>query len=299
MNQSLSTISYPGIVHPGPKRVKSSLRFHKHFELINLQEQSQQQKEVIGAERRLHYFEIIWCITGTGEVEADSKTGRLTGQQLYILVPGQVRRLRLTEVQQGYYISFSPDFLSFNGSFSEIDAIQYRAQLGRRLPGMMVEADTEEKLAAFTSRLQKEYQQNLTLRTEMISGIINLLFMYVARQVNAQAVPVAVSKEAELVQQYLQLARKEFLKRKRVAEYAALLNVTPNYLNTAVKNVTGVTASYQVQQLIINEAKRQLIEANRSMKEISYHLGFDNVAHFSKYFKAKTGTNFTSFRNRV
>ncbi|WP_372490169.1 helix-turn-helix domain-containing protein [Chitinophaga sedimenti] len=47
----------------------------------------------------------------------------------------------------------------------------------------------------------------------------------------------------------------------------------------------------------MNEAKRQLLSSNGSMKEIAFYLGFDNIAHFSKYFKTKTGINFTSFRN--
>jgi len=33
-----------------------------------------------------------------------------------------------------------------------------------------------------------------------------------------------------------------------------------------------------------------------SMKEIAYHLGFDNLAHFSKFFKNNCGVNFTAFK---
>jgi AraC family transcriptional activator of pobA len=36
-----------------------------------------------------------------------------------------------------------------------------------------------------------------------------------------------------------------------------------------------------------------------SMKEIAYSLGFDNLAHFSKYFKTNGGINFTDFKRQV
>jgi AraC family transcriptional regulator, transcriptional activator of pobA len=35
------------------------------------------------------------------------------------------------------------------------------------------------------------------------------------------------------------------------------------------------------------------------MKEIAYSLGFDNLAHFSKYFKTNSGINFTDFKRQV
>ena len=70
----------------------------------------------------------------------------------------------------------------------------------------------------------------------------------------------------------------------------------PNYLNRTVKKMTGLTASYHIQQQIILEAKRQAIHSNVSMKEIAYFLGFDNLAHFSKFFKNNSGMSFSTFK---
>ena len=36
-----------------------------------------------------------------------------------------------------------------------------------------------------------------------------------------------------------------------------------------------------------------------SMKEVAYGLGFDNLAHFSKYFKTNSGINFTDFKRQA
>ena len=35
------------------------------------------------------------------------------------------------------------------------------------------------------------------------------------------------------------------------------------------------------------------------MKEVAYGLGFDNLAHFSKYFETNSGINFTDFKRQV
>jgi AraC-like DNA-binding protein len=63
-----------------------------------------------------------------------------------------------------------------------------------------------------------------------------------------------------------------------------------------VREVSGFTASYHIQQRIILEAKRRAIFEGNSLKEIAYGLGFCDPAHFSKYFKNSAGRNFTDFR---
>ena len=84
-----------------------------------------------------------------------------------------------------------------------------------------------------------------------------------------------------------------------VIDYASQLYVTPNYLNRIVKKITGFTASHHIQQQIILEAKRKALYLSASMKEIAYSLGFDNLAHFSKFFKNNCGMSFTDFKKQA
>lgn len=58
----------------------------------------------------------------------------------------------------------------------------------------------------------------------------------------------------------------------------------------------GQHLSYYIRQRIVLDAKRQAIYVNASMKEIAYHLGFDDIAHFSKFFKNVSGMSFTEFK---
>ncbi|MCW3111245.1 MAG: helix-turn-helix protein, partial [Segetibacter sp.] len=63
-----------------------------------------------------------------------------------------------------------------------------------------------------------------------------------------------------------------------------------------VKKTSGTPASDHIKHRIVLEAKRHAAYSDVSMKEIAYSLGFDDVAHFSKYFKNATGINFTDFK---
>lgn len=84
-----------------------------------------------------------------------------------------------------------------------------------------------------------------------------------------------------------------------VTDYADELIVTPNYLNEVIKKITGFPASHHIQQRIVLEAKRQAAYSNLSMKEVAYQLGFDDMAHFSKFFKNASGQSFTDFKKAL
>ena len=95
------------------------------------------------------------------------------------------------------------------------------------------------------------------------------------------------------------LVERNLTKRKSVRDYAHDLSVTPNYLNEVVKKVTGNQAYYHIQQRKVLEAKRQAIYHGMSMKEVAYYLGFEDQSHFSRFFKVRTGSNFTAFKKEA
>jgi AraC-like DNA-binding protein len=94
----------------------------------------------------------------------------------------------------------------------------------------------------------------------------------------------------------MELLDKNFKEKKMVAEYAAELLVTPNYLNRIVKKNTGFSAGHQIRQRVVLEAKRMGRYSDAGMKEIAYNLGFLDTAHFSRFFKTFGGINFTEFK---
>ena len=85
---------------------------------------------------------------------------------------------------------------------------------------------------------------------------------------------------------------------KSPADYAQQLNITTAYLNECVKNTTGFSVSYHIQQRIVLEAKRLLYHSDKSVKEIASFLGYDDHTYFSRLFSKVTGTTAQAFRNQ-
>lgn len=75
-------------------------------------------------------------------------------------------------------------------------------------------------------------------------------------------------------------------------------NVSYSYFRKMFKKYTGVSPGQYHLQLRIIRAKELLISTNKSIKEISYELGFQSIFYFSNMFKKKEGTTPSNFRNK-
>jgi AraC-like DNA-binding protein len=81
--------------------------------------------------------------------------------------------------------------------------------------------------------------------------------------------------------------------------FADKLAVHTNYLNRALKAVTGKTTSQLLAERIMQEARALLLHSNWSISQISYSLGFDEPTHFAQAFKKHTGLVPSALRHTV
>ena len=147
-------------------------------------------------------------------------------------------------------------------------------------------------------KMVKEYSNFFLLRSEILKGYLKIFLIYLTRQFERSSQTETQSKNIDLVKKFLALIEEDFITKRMVTDYADKLIVTPNYLNEVVKKTTGFPASHHIQQRIVLEAKRQAAYSSLTMKEIAYQLGFDDTAHFSKFFKNVSGESFTDFKKK-
>jgi AraC-like DNA-binding protein len=69
-----------------------------------------------------------------------------------------------------------------------------------------------------------------------------------------------------------------------------------NHLNKVLKENTGKTTTELISSRIAQEAKILLRQTDWNVSEIAYSLGFEEVAHFSNFFRKQTSTSPLGFR---
>lgn len=77
---------------------------------------------------------------------------------------------------------------------------------------------------------------------------------------------------------------------------AETLNISPNYLSSMLKLLTGQSTQQHIHEKLIEKAKEKLSVTDLSVSEIAYELGFEHPQSFSKLFKTKTSFSPLEFR---
>ncbi len=265
-----------------------------HFEIHSLKWLNESLLLETNKEERLRHYEITWFRSCAGNIKVDAVTYALQENLLYCLVPGQVRNYQASEME-GYRISFSADYLHIGLAHTRIAPWLDMYNPGENIAAVEADAEMQAEMLEIVRKMQKEFLNGFMLRSEILAGLLNILLIHFSRKLQISFDHTG-TKDADLVRRFKTSLNLNYIYKKLVTDYASELCVSPNYLNRTVKKLTGFTASHHIQQQIIAEAKRCAIHSNGSMKEIAYFLGFDNLAHFSKFFKNNCGMNFTSFR---
>ncbi|WP_317198311.1 helix-turn-helix domain-containing protein [Mucilaginibacter ginkgonis] len=81
-----------------------------------------------------------------------------------------------------------------------------------------------------------------------------------------------------------------------VSHLAGSLNISPKYLSSMLKVLTGQSAQQHIHEKLIYKAKEKLSTTQLSVSEIAYELGFEHLQSFSKLFKIKTQQSPLEFR---
>lgn len=74
------------------------------------------------------------------------------------------------------------------------------------------------------------------------------------------------------------------------------LNISPSYLRSLLKVLTGQSTQQHIHEKLIEKAKEKLSTTSLSVSEIAYELGFEHPQSFSKLFKTKTNVSPLEFR---
>ncbi|WP_439581692.1 helix-turn-helix domain-containing protein [Dyadobacter bucti] len=74
------------------------------------------------------------------------------------------------------------------------------------------------------------------------------------------------------------------------------LHVSPGYLRSLLKNLTGLSTQQHIHEKLIDKAKEKLSTTSLSVSEIAYGLGFEHPQSFNKLFKTKTKVSPLEFR---
>lgn len=161
----------------------------------------------------------------------------------------------------------------------------------------------EQMMLDLLKNIQREYQSNMDkFSQKIIISQLELLLNYAERFYERQFITRKISNHQVLSQ--LEQILSDYFKVDSLVEkglptvqwVANCLNLTPNYLSSMLKSLTGQSTQQHIHNKLVEKAKEQLSTTLLSVSEIAYSLGFEHPASFTKLFKNKTDMSPIEFR---
>ncbi|MFD0794533.1 helix-turn-helix domain-containing protein [Mucilaginibacter litoreus] len=153
-------------------------------------------------------------------------------------------------------------------------------------------------------KMLKVYQEDYPYKSDLIRNCISVV-LHEALQIQPPRQSAAFQSGAgRVAHMFLDLLERQFpierpndpLRMRNPQQFAERLSLHVNYLNRAVKSVTGQPTSVHIAARIAAEAKALLHHTDWSVADIAYALGFEYPAYFNNFFKRLTGTTPNAFR---
>lgn len=155
-----------------------------------------------------------------------------------------------------------------------------------------------ERLEHLFAAAEDEYRFAGPLREQAITAYVQLILILAARLIARSGEGVALRGRSALLASFLNLVEQNLRARWPLGRYVEALGTTPYLLNAATKAGFGQTASDLLKARTVAEAKRLLLFTTGSVAEIAFALGFDDPAHFGRFFQGATGASPAAWRRR-
>lgn len=201
----------------------------------------------------------------------------------------------------GWMMMIHPDFLWNTPLASAIKKYEFFGYSVNE--ALFLSEDEETKIKQVTENIKQEYQTSIdkfsqNIIVSQLETLLNYSERFYQRQfITRQKAHHQFLERLEiLLNDYFE---KDDLKVKGLPSVQYLseeLNMSPLYMRSLLKNLTGQTTQQHIHEKLIEKAKEKLSTTERSVSEIAYELGFEHSQSFSKLFKAKTEISPLEFR---
>lgn len=263
-----------------------------HFNVFDIAEISKhcKLKPEMPYNRRTYYK--VSLISGKNRVEYADKTIEIDNCAVLFASPKiPYNYCPLNNSQSGHFCVFTKDFLSKSKTGLEIDKLPVFSPQGDFV--YQISAEQFNELNAIFVKMHAEIASDYVYKYDLLRNYLMELIHYGQKLTAFLPMEHTKTAAARTTSLFIELLERQFpientsqvLQLKTPADYAGTLGVHVNHLNRVLKETTGKTTGEIIGSRIYQEAKTLLNQTQWNISEIAFALGFEEVAHFSNFFK--------------
>ncbi len=248
---------------------------------------------------RHDYYEIIWFTKGGGSHFVEFAAYEIRRDTLFFIGKNQIHAYDSQPDIQGHLLRFDEKALRL-GPNDGIISLEFSLYKSSIIPYRYLMPDQVEKFSVILDQIRNEIKPPGRHHHEELLALYLKAFLMEAERLT----PSERDSQTErldlinIFHSFILMLEKHYKEHYKVIDYADQLCLSPKNLTEICRKVSDMPAKKIIDERLILEAKRFLLHSSLSVKEICYSLGFDDPAHFSKFFKNATGKSPSAFRHK-
>lgn len=243
-------------------------------------------------------YKFIWVQNGALDIEVDHVVMHLEKDELISLTP--LHYIKVIKVA-GEYLTFlfNSNFYCIYGHDNEVSCNGFLFHGSSNVMRLKLSDEQSAHLNSIVEIFRGECGIRDNLQEEMLRIILKR-FIITCTRIARQKLEVNEERENsfDIIRQFYVLVDNHFKEKKQVQDYADMLCRSPKTISNLFSLYGLSSPLHVIHERIDAEARRLLLYTNKSAKEISEILGFDDLATFSRFFKKMNKESITEYRKR-
>ncbi len=277
---------------------KSKKTNHGYFDLVSLEDilKLQPKDHNQFEHHKVSFYSIAIITEGEGTHSINYKE--------YPYQKGTVFTLRKNNIHKFYKSNASGKFLVFTEDFiiqyaDKSETLKLFQLFNEMLGSPKIQLNNTDfnEIYLMLNQIKKEFSSTKdNYSTPIIRSLLQVLVLKLFRIKSKE------NRSFENKNYYLKFIKlqefieKECFESKKVSFYANKMGLTSKTLNNITQSIIGKSVKAFIDEIVILQIKRLLINSELSLTEIAYQSGFDLPTNFFKYFRKKTGQTPKEFK---
>ena len=255
-----------------------------------------------GDAAKLEHFVFILCLRGHAAISIDGRSYNLYPDNVLICHPNIVLGESMSSMDFEFRgVVLSKDYLQRLPLVST-DNMWDVMMFFEKAPVLSLTPDEVKDFCRYYDLIRPRLADtHLRYREELLSALLTALLYELSNIISrfADFRPQPFSAGSNVFRNFLSLLSSSYPKSRSVAYYADKLCLTPKYLSTVCKEVSGETASELINRYVVKDIEFLLKQRGKSVKEICNELEFPNLSFFGRYVKKHLGLSPKLYREQV
>lgn len=231
------------------------------------------------------------CLKGKGRLKIDFKEYDIKPNTIFAISPNCI--FESVERSNNYFAEILFLSMEFLNSLSPLQNYDVLKKIKDQPCIEMSDEKMQELIEYYSFTTKACDKKRNTYKKEIAKSVLSALILLIESFYGDNQCDVDLkisSRGKEIVRKFSDLLALHHRNNRSAAFYADKMCLSVKYLSQTLKNVTGKSIHYWINESVILDAKQLLKTSNMNVTQVSEELNFPNPSFFGRFFKNYVGT---------